>query len=274
MFRSCTHPRVFTKTTATLLFVLLIGFSAPAFSQQAGDTIVGCLARTDRPGLYSLRQRTGGPPLQVTGDLDRFVGNNEIRLSGSTQREGNTDVFRATSAEQLGTTCPLTSGVPDTMEELRESVGAANVGVRGGIGFDPELIYLGAHAQLALVDSIWFRPSYEFGFGEVTQIQSLNLEFAYYLPFTARSGDGARNTWNTYIGAGPALHLVRQDFDIEAFDEDLDPENEDLGFTDWDFDTGLNFLMGVSRRNGMFVELRGGAYGSPSIKIVVGYTFR
>jgi hypothetical protein len=250
----------------TLMIALFFasGILPSAFA-QGPDTIVGCLARTDRSGYYSLRQNVGGPPVQVSGDLDRYVTNAEVRVRGSIQREGNLDVFRVTSAEQLTARCPETSGIPDSMEELRESVGAATFGIRGGIGFDPELIYLGAHAQLGpFVRSVWFRPSYEFGFGEVTQMQSLNLEFAYYLPFTARSG-ASGNTWNTYVGAGPAFHLVRQDFEVE---------DEDFDFDDWDFDTGLNFLMGVSRRNGFFTELRGGAYGSPSIKIVVGYNFR
>jgi hypothetical protein len=209
--------------------------------------------------------------------LDRYVGNTEVRLRGNTQREGTLDVFRATGAEQLTSRCPLTSGVPDTMSELRESVGAATLGIRGGVGLDPDLIYVGAYAQLGpVINSVWFRPSYEFGFGEVTQLQSLNLEFAYYLPFTSREAGevGGGSAWNTYIGGGPALHLVRQDFDIEVLDNDLSPQAADSDFTDWDFDTGLNFLMGVSGRNGFFTELRGGAYGSPSIKIMVGYNFR
>jgi hypothetical protein len=166
------------------------------------------------------------------------------------------------------TTRPRPDPTPDSIDDLKEAVGGALLGVRGGIGFDPELIYVGAHAQMGpFVRNVWFRPSYEFGFGEVTQLQSLNLEFAYYLPYVARTPGGSlRNAWNTYIGAGPALHLARHDFEVEENDRDFN-------FTDWDFDSGLNFFMGVSR-GPTFVELRGGAYGSPAIKIIVGHNFR
>jgi hypothetical protein len=157
---------------------------------------------------------------------------------------------------------------PDSLDDLKEAVGGATWGVRGGIGFDPELIYVGAQAQLGpFIKNVWFRPSYEFGFGEVTQLQSLNLEFAYYLPYVARTTSGSlRNAWSTYIGAGPALHLARHDFDVEQNDREFN-------FTDWDFDSGLNFLMGVSR-GPTFVELRAGAYGSPAVKLIVGHNFR
>jgi hypothetical protein len=49
---------------------------------------------------------------------------------------------------------------------------------------------------------------------------------------------------------------------------------QEIDFGDWDFDTGLNFFMGMSKRSGFFAELRAGAYGSPNIKLIVGYTFR
>jgi hypothetical protein len=72
--------------------------------------------------------------------------------------------------------------------------------------------------------------------------------------------------WNIYLGAGPAAHLCRRSFE-EA--------EEQIDFGDWDFDAGLNFFMGLSKRNGLFTELRAGAYGSsPNIKLIVGYTFR
>jgi hypothetical protein len=93
-------------------------------------------------------------------------------------------------------------------------VGRATFGVRGGIGFDPEVIYLGAHAQMGpIVKNLWFRPSYEFGFGEVTKINSFNFDFAYFLPLTARGrGTDRADFWNIYVGSGPAAHLSGRSF--------------------------------------------------------------
>jgi hypothetical protein len=117
-----------------------------------------------------------------------------------------------------------------------------------------------------IVKNLWFRPSYEFGFREVTKINSFNFDFAYFLPLTARGrGTDRADFWNIYVGSGPAAHLSRRSFE-EA------EQQIDLG--DWEFDAGLNFFMGMSRRRGLFGELRAGTYGtSPAIKIMVGYTF-
>jgi hypothetical protein len=67
------------------------------------------------------------------------------------------------------------------------------------------------------------------------------------------------------MGAGPAAHLSHRSFE---------EENVNIDFGDWEFDGGLNFFMGLSKRSGFFAELRAGAYGPPKIKVMVGYTFR
>jgi hypothetical protein len=66
-----------------------------------------------------------------------------------------------------------------TLRSVRPLLGARS----RGIGFDPAIIYIGAHAQVGpIVKNVWFRPSYEFGFGDVTKINSLNLDGVYYMP--------------------------------------------------------------------------------------------
>jgi hypothetical protein len=205
----------------------------------------------------------------VTGsnDLAKYSSGQKVRVTGRMVREQDQDVFRVTQVEQLAATCePTTPGAFST-RGMREAVGRATLGVRGGVGFDPAIIYIGGHAQIGpIVKNVWFRPSYEFGFGEVTKINSLNLDAVYFLPFAARTAGAARTDfWSVYVGAGLGLHLTRRGFE-EA--------EQQIDFGDWDFDTGLNFLMGLSKRGGLFTELRAGAYGSPNIKLIVGYNFR
>ena len=83
----------------------------------------------------------------------------------------------------------------------RVVAGRATLGIRGGLDLDPELPFLGAHAQIGpIVKGLWFRPSYEFGFGEVTKINSFNFDFP-DLTLRGRSRDRA-DFWNVYFGAG------------------------------------------------------------------------
>ncbi|RPI27108.1 MAG: hypothetical protein EHM61_09640 [Acidobacteria bacterium] len=94
---------------------------------------------------------------------------------------------------------------------------------RGGVGLDPELLYIGAQAQLGPVfRNLWFRPNFEFGFGEVTKITALNLEAIYFLPFLARGTGATRpDVWSIYLGGGPAAQLSRRSFEEGDVDIDL-----------------------------------------------------
>jgi hypothetical protein len=254
------------------LGMLCIWWASGAVAQQTEtNTIVGCLNRADRRGFYSLREEGTGFLITVTGpeELDRYSANNEVRLTGSIVREQGEDVFRVANMERLATTCAAQLNP----EGFRRAVGRAIFGIRGGVGFDPELIYMGAHAQVGpLISNVWLRPNYEFGFGEVTKINSFALDLVYFLPVVAREGRNPDNVWNFYVGAGPAYHLRRQSFDQEDF-ESIEGE-EAFDFGDWDSDGGLNFFFGMAGTSGLFTELKGGAYGSPSVKLLVGYSFR
>jgi hypothetical protein len=236
--------------------------------QEKVQTITGCLNKTDRSGFYTLREEGTGFSFTVTGsdDLERYSAGHKVKLTGNMVREQAKDIFRVTNVEQLSTTCEAPAlPIPLSGEAIRQAIGRATVGIRGGIGFDPALIYLGGHAQVGpLVKNLWFRPSVDFGFGEVTKIVSLNIDFAYFLPLEARGETrDPKNFWNIYLGFGGAGILSHRSF-----------EEANIDFGDWDFDGGLNLFMGMSRRSGFFTELRAGAYGSPRVKIMVGYTFR
>jgi hypothetical protein len=232
--------------------------------------MTGCLIRIGSPGFYLLREDGTGLTTTVagSGDLERYASGSRVKLTGRLAREEGRDVFRVTNVEQLSPTCEPTS-MQVSVESIKDAVGRATFGIRGGLGLDPELPFLGAHAQIGpVVKGLWFRPSYEFGFGEVTKINSFNFDFAYYPNLTLRGKSTDRaDFWNVYFGAGGALHVSHRNF-----------EEEDvmIDFGDWETEGGLNIFMGMSKRSGLFVELRASAYSetNPTIKFLVGYTFR
>ena len=228
--------------------------------------IVGCLtARADRVGFYTIKEEGTDATFLVTGldDLAHYTAGQKVRLTGKTVREQNEDLFRVSKIEQLSTTCEP-APLPKSMKEAMEQ---STFGVRGGIGFDPAIIYMGVHAQLGpIFKSFYARPSYEFGFGEVTKINSLNIDGVYFIPVAARDrGTQKVEFWNIYLGAGVGIHLTHRGFEEEEVEID---------FGDWDFSTGLNMIFGIQKRSGLFAELRAGAYGSPSIKLIVGLNFK
>ena len=233
-------------------------------------TMTGCLSRGGSPGFYLLQEEKTGLSTTVAGldDLEKYSIGSKVKLTGRLVREEGRDVFRVTNVEQLSATCETTT-VHVSMESIKDAVGRATFGVRGGLGLDPELPFLGLHAQLGpIIKGLWFRPSYEFGFGEVTKINSFNFDFAYFPDLTLRGkGMNQADFWNVYFGVGGAYHLSHRNFE---------EEDVNIDFGDWVSNGGLNIFMGMSKRNGLFVELRASAYSetNPTIKFLVGYTFR
>lgn len=125
---------------------------------------------------------------------------------------------------------------------------AQDPGLRGGMSVDPDQVYFGGHLETgALVDRLHFRPSVEAGFGNDLTLLAANMEFVYKFP--------SRGGWGLYAGAGPALNIY-------MFDDDSNSE------------AGVNFLIGVEHRRGLFFEFKAGAIDSPDFKFGVGYTWR
>ena len=122
-------------------------------------------------------------------------------------------------------------------------------------------------SSVPIFKQIWFRPTAEFGFGEVSKIFSINADLAYYLPF-AGVGKDSKSRYNVYVGGGPAYTLARRDF--EGFP---DQPVEDVD-SDWESEVGLNLIFGVAQSSGWFAELRASAYNSPAVRLYVGYVFR
>jgi hypothetical protein len=121
-------------------------------------------------------------------------------------------------------------------------------GVRAGVSANPDQFYFGGHIETTpLVDRLRFRPNVEVGVGDNLTLVAVNFEFIY--PFASRQ------PWHVYAGAGPALNWFRSN-----------------GVSD--SGAGLNLLLGLEHRNGVFFEAKIGTFDSPDLKFGVGYTFR
>lgn len=128
-------------------------------------------------------------------------------------------------------------------------------GIRGGVSIDPDQFYLGGHVELGpVVSQLWFRPNLEVGVGNDRTLVALNGEFAYRFPLE-------RSLWDLYVGAGPALNIIRFD-------------NDRAGRNDTEAEGGFNLLLGLEHRDGFFAEFKVGALRSPELKFGAGYTFR
>jgi hypothetical protein len=139
------------------------------------------------------------------------------------------------------------------------------VGVRGGMALDPELVLIGIQSQIGpfFHEDLHFRPSVDFGFGEVTAMFSINLDATYRLPITSRAG-----RWSTYMGVGPSFNFVHQDFERQEGEDRID-------FGDFQSDVGLNIFGGLRFRRGTFMEIRTTVYADtvPTLRLMLGYVF-
>lgn len=125
---------------------------------------------------------------------------------------------------------------------------AQDPGIRAGVSVEPDQLYFGGHLETsALVDRLHFRPNVEVGFDDDLTTLAANMEFVYKFP--------RRGGWGLYAGAGPALNIY-------MFNDQSDSE------------AGVNFLVGVEQRRGLFFEFKVGAIDSPDFKLGVGWTFR
>ena len=150
-------------------------------------------------------------------------------------------------------------------------------GLQGGVGLDPEIIDVGAHVTVGpiLKPALSFRPGIEIGAGEITTLFAINLDVLYALDGSI----GDRN-WIPYLGAGPSFGLSHRGFSTDDSDNVTisggDIEAEDRGrfdFSDTDFNGGMNFIAGVRKRNGLFLEMKATAWGVSNIRLLAGFNF-
>jgi|SoiMethySBSTD1v2_1073268.scaffolds.fasta_scaffold00186_58 hypothetical protein len=163
---------------------------------------------------------------------------------------------------------------------IERAVKRFRVGVEGGIGLDPEMIMIGAHGSFGpfFHRNVSFRPGFEFGFGEVTTEFAVNLEVLF------RMNDGAPRRWTPYFGVGPNFGLSHRGFEEETGEETTTTTTTSTGttttestsrfdFGDTDFESGINFIVGVHRNDGLFLEMKATAYGVAVVRLLVGYDF-
>ena len=192
-------------------------------------------------------------------------------IAGAQQPIGQTSTLRSAAAQQ---------NVPAAARQAEQSVENAvrrfGIGVTGGVGIDPEIIDFGVHATFAEIfkEEVQFRPGLEFGVGEVTTLMNINLDFLYTFDNT---GDTA---WSPYVGAGPAFGLSHRGFETEDGDNvsvdgndlDEDDDRNRFDFSDTDFNGGMNFIVGMRKRN-VFFEMKATAWGVSNIRLLAGVNF-
>lgn len=267
-------------------FSLLLVFSvlsSAAFSQdnptsaqtQNESTIEGTVASVSRQTfvvrtedkqfyLFTFNRYTDKPQSIVVGTRVRV----ESRPGAETGTRLATRVRAleaAASPQQraAGTeAAPIPESVRNLESDIRREARRWRVGVRAGAAFDPELFMFGVHSQMGPIFTprVFFRPSAEFAFGEVTDLIVLNLEGVYR--FT-RSVE--RRNWSPYVGAGPALTFIHQNFEA----------GRNIDFGNFDFDAGFNILLGMQSRQGTFFEARTSLWSRPApvLRLIVGYNF-
>src|SRR5207249_5300930 len=157
---------------------------------------------------------------------------------------------------------PVPEKVRDVESDIRRESRRWRLGVRGGAAFDPELFTFGVQSQMGPIfhPRVLFRPNAEFAFGEVTDLIALNLEAVYRFSAASRRGN-----WTPYVGAGPAMIFIHQNFE----------SGRQIDFGNFDYETGLNILAGMQSRRGTFIELKTSLYSGPApkLRLIFGYNF-
>jgi hypothetical protein len=166
------------------------------------------------------------------------------------------------SGDKGAQAAPVPQQVRTAEAEIRRESRRWRLGGRAGIGFDPELFTFGVQSQMGPIfhPRVLFRPNAEFAFGEVTDLIALNLEGIYRFSTPYRGG-----VWTPYVGAGPALIFIHQNFQ----------QGRDIDFGNFDYETGFNVLAGMQSRSGMFGELKTSLWSGPApkLRLIIGYTF-
>lgn len=278
--------RTLCELKHAVVLTLIVMCATFGFCQQSGnnqDTVEGTVVSSSRDTLvvrtddnrhqlfvfdqYTTRPRNlaAGTRVSVSSTPTDETG---VRMATTVTVLGegaSTTASASTSSSQTGPAgkqAPPPPEVRDLERDIRRQVRKWRLGVRGGVGLDPELILLGVHSQIGPIfkSNISFRPNAEFAWGEVTDMISLNLEAIYRLPVTARHG-----RWSAYVGGGPSLNFIHQNFQ----------GGRDIDFGNFDYETGLNILSGLQFRKGTFFEVKTSLYSKPApvMRLIFGYTF-
>jgi hypothetical protein len=248
------------------ILILSIGFVNSAYAQAQTDTRTGCLMKSSKTGTYFLVDEVTGRRLEIQGaGLDKLTEGgtqSQIRVTGAVAIENGKEIFKATDITQTRAICAPIAYNPDA---LKSEIGRARFGARAGVALDPELVVFGGQAQFGpIFKQIWFRPTAEYEFGEISRIFNANGEAIFFIP---SSGVGQTGHMNIYAGGGLGFNLVRQHF------SGFPGQGDSFEDTDWSTDFGLNLVVGFMKNSGLFAEVRTSVWMEPTIRLYVGYVF-
>ena len=216
--------------------------------------------------LFTFDRNTNRPRTLPLGARVRVVSDQ----GGQEGARHATDVTVIEQAQGAGTAgssarnaAPIPPSVRNAENQIKHEARRWRLGVRAGMGLDPELVLFGVHSQMGPIFSrnVFFRPNADFEWGEITDMVALNLEAVYRIP---RSG-----SWAPYVGAGPALNFIHQSFQTQA------GQGRNISFGNFDYETGFNILMGVQNRHGTFFEVKTSLYSAPApvLRLILGQNF-
>jgi hypothetical protein len=264
------------KYLVTTCLAALILFTGVATAQDE-STFTGTVVSSSRDTL-TVRSTSGQFQLfiydQNTTKPVSVPTGSEVRVTSVAGDEPSVRLASTVTILQAAQPRSATAG-PDPVvppevrrveRDIKREVKRLQMGVRAGVALDPELVLIGIQAQMGpfFTRDVYFRPSVEFGWGEVTAMFSLNPEIIYRLPVTSRTG-----RWSSYVGVGPGFNFLHQNF------EQTTSSGSRIDFGDFHSDVGLNILGGLRYRSGMFMELKTSVYSrpAPTLRLVVGYNF-
>ena len=247
---------------------------APSQSTATESAVEGTVISTSRSTLL-IRTPTGQPKLFVLDADTARPSQIPVGATVSVTSRPSSDPA-APTAVSVRVIAVLAAGQKPTVSASDEPISPAlqrlerdlarqtrkyHLGVRGGVGLDPELVMIGAQGEFGPFASgrLSARPSIELGFGEVTDLVAVNLEGIFRLPSSDRN-------WTFYAGAGLGLNFTKLGFSVED-------EEESINFDEFKFDAGFNVVAGALLRSGVFIEVRASAYSRPTMRLMLGYSF-
>lgn len=262
----------------SLLTVLLVAVQ-PAGAQD--DTkFTGTVVSSSRStvtlrtsdGRYQLFTFAEGVRKPQTIPIGSQVQIISVATDDSSVRSATEVIVLPPPSSSAGTSQAQPSAVPPEVRGIERDIQRAarryQLGVRAGVALDPELILIGAHAQIGpfFSPNVFFRPNVEFAYGEVTALFAINPEVIYRLPVNSRYG-----RWSSYVGIGPGFNFTHQNFERATGG----PGGSRIDFGDFSSDTALNILGGMRYRGGLFTEIKASVYATPSptFRLIVGYNF-
>jgi hypothetical protein len=219
--------------------------------------------------LFTIDPDTNSPQTLAIGKRVR-VASDQGDQAGARHATDVTVVEQAqgagTASSSARNAAPIPPSVRNVENQIQRDARRWRVGVRAGMGVDPELILFGIHSQMGPIFSrnVFFRPNADFEWGEITDMVALNLEAVYRMRATTRNG-----SWAPYVGAGPSLNFIHQSFQTQA------GEGRNISFGNFDYETGFNILMGIQNRHGTFFEVKTSLYSEPApvLRLILGRNF-